>query len=83
MVEFRRRYHQPLRVNQPFVVASGLLDAQGKIQRFGHLLFNAETGMCCASAQAVAVRMDLQARKAIDLSPKDLAALLDKQVQPL
>ena len=39
--------------------------------------------MCCASAQAVAVRMDLQARKAIDLSPKDLAALLDKQVQPL
>ena len=83
VVEFRRRYHQPLRVNQPFVVASGLLDAQGKIQRFVHLLFNAETGMCCASAQAVAVRMDLQARKAIDLSPKDLAALLDKQVQPL
>ena len=83
VVEFRRRYHKPLRVNQPFVVASGLLDAQGKIQRFGHLLFNAETGMCCASAQAVAVRMDLQARKAIDLSPKDLAALLDKRVQPL
>ena len=39
-----------------------------QIQRFGHLLFNTETGPCCASAQVVAVRMDLQARKAVDLS---------------
>ena len=83
VVEFRRQYHQPLKANQPFVVASGLLDAKGKIQRFGHLLFNAETGVCCASAQAVAVRMDLQARKAVDLSAVDLAALLKKQVQPI
>ena len=83
VVEFRRQYHQPLKANQPFVVASGLLDAKGKIQRFGHLLFNAETGVCCASAQAVAVRMDLQARKAVDLSAADLAALLKKQVQPI
>ena len=82
VVEFRRQYHQPLKVNQPFVVASGLLDAKGKIQRFGHLLFNAETGVCCASAQAVAVRMDLQARKAVDLSPADLAALLKNRSNP-
>ena len=83
VVEFRRHYHQPLREHQALVVVSGLLDAQGKIQRFGHLLFDARTQQCYASAQAVAVRMDLQARKAIALSEEDLASLLHKQVQPL
>ena len=83
VVEFRRHYHQPLREHQTLVVVSGLLDAQGKIQRFGHLLFDARTQQCYASAQAVAVRMDLQARKAIALSEEDLASLLHKQVQPL
>ena len=83
VVEFRRHYHQPLREHQTLVVVSGLLDAQGKIQRFGHLPFDARTQQCYASAQAVAVRMDLQARKAIALSEEDLASLLHKQVQPL
>jgi len=83
VVEFRRHYHQPLREHQALVVVSGLLGAQGKIQRFGHLLFDARTQQCYASAQAVAVRMDLQARKAIALSEEDLASLLHKQVQPL
>ena len=83
VVEFRRHYHQPLREHQTLVVVSGLLDAQGKIQRFGHLLFDARTQQCYASAQAVAVRMDLQARKAIALSEEDLASLLHKQVQPM
>ena len=83
VVEFRRHYHQPLREHQTLVVVSGLLDAQGKIQRFGHLLFDARTQQCYASAQAVAVRMDLRARKAIALSEEDLASLLHKQVQPL
>ena len=83
VVEFRRHYHQPLHEHQALVVVSGLLDAQGKIQRFGHLLFDARTQQCYASAQAVAVRMDLQARKAIALSEEDLASLLHKQVQPL
>ena len=83
VVEFRRRYHQPLREHQALVVVSGLLGAQGKIQRFGHLLFDARTQQCYASAQAVAVRMDLKARKAVALSDADLANFLHKQVQPL
>lgn len=83
VVEFRREYHRMLKRNEPFVVASGVVAAQGKIQRFGHLLFHALTGVCCASAQAVAVRMDLQARKAVDLAPEDLAALLAKQIKPI
>ncbi|HCY05283.1 MAG TPA: hypothetical protein DHU16_07490 [Gammaproteobacteria bacterium] len=83
VVEFRRQYHEPLRANQAFTVVSGLLSAQGKIQRFGHMLFNAGTRACCASAQVIAVRMDLNARKAIALSDEDLVTLLHKQVQPL
>ena len=83
VVEFRRQYHQPLCVNQAFIVTSGLLSAQGKIQQFGHLMFNAKTNQCCASAQAVAVRMDLNARRAIELSAQDLAVLLEKQVKPI
>ena len=83
VVEFRRHYHQPFRENHAFVVVSGLLGARGKVQRFGHLLFDARTQQCYASAQAVAVRMDLKARKAIALSDEELASLLHKQVQPL
>ena len=83
VVEFRRQYHESLRANQAFTVVSGLLSAQGKIQRFGHMLFNTGTQACCASAQVVAVRMDLNARKAIALSDEDLVTLLQKQVQPL
>ncbi len=83
VVEFRRQYHQPLRDKQAFIVVSGLLGARGKIQRFGHMMFNSGTQACCASAQAVSVRMDLNARKAIALADEDLAALLQKQVQPL
>ena len=59
----------------------GVVRRTSRDQRW-HLLFDACTQQCY-TAHAVAVRMDLQARKAIALSEEDLASELHKQVQPL
>ena len=75
VLEFRKRFYKPLAVSDRYVVVSGMIDVAPKVQQFGHLMFNVATQQCCLSAHAVAVRMDLVARKAKSLSAKDQARL--------
>jgi hypothetical protein len=56
-------------------VVSGMIDVAPKVQQFGHLMFNVATQQCCLSAHAVAVRMDLVARKAKSLSVEEQSRL--------
>jgi hypothetical protein len=44
-------------------------------------MFNLRTGHCCVNAQAVALRMDLRARKAITMSEAALALLDAQRIQ--
>jgi acyl-CoA thioester hydrolase len=46
-----------------------------------HWLFDAETGECFATAEAVAVAMDLTERKAIEIPP-DMRARLEALIVP-
>ena len=69
VLEFRKRFYSPLKLSDRYVVVSGMLDVAPKVQQFAHLMFNLETQQCSVSAHAVAVRMDLIARKAKSLSP--------------
>jgi acyl-CoA thioester hydrolase len=75
VLEFRKRFYNPLTVSDRYVVVSGMIDVAPKVQQFGHLMFNVETEQCCLSAHAVAVRMDLIARKAKTLSIEDQTRL--------
>jgi acyl-CoA thioester hydrolase len=75
VLEFRKRFYNPLAVSDRYVVVSGMIDVAPKVQQFGHLMFNVATQQCCLSAHAVAVRMDLVARKAKSLSPEDQTRL--------
>lgn len=68
VLEYRLRYHQPLRPGQRFLVTSGVNAVSAKVQRFAHLLFNIESGSICVSAEAAGVRMDLLERRAKVLS---------------
>ena len=70
VLEYRLRYHKPLRLDERFVVASGIGGVSEKVQRFAHLLFNADDGSICLSAEAAGVRMDLLQRRAKVLSPE-------------
>ncbi len=82
VLEYRMRYHAPLRLHDRFVVRSGISAVGAKVQRFTHLLFNSHTGRLYLSAEAAGVRMDLQARKATVLDEITQAALRKQMLVP-
>mgnify|MGYP001817740585 CR=1 FL=1 len=61
------------------MLRSGLKATRQKTFSWGHWLFDADTGHCVASAEAVAVLLDLIARKAIVL-PENVRSHLDSQI---
>ena len=81
VVEFRRTYDELLMAGDAFQVVSGIVEVGARVQSFAHLMFNLRTGHCCVNAQAVALRMDLRARKAITMSEAALALLDAQRIQ--
>ena len=78
-LEYRFIYREPAREGDVLVLKSGLKSVGAKTYVWCHWLFDAETGGCIATAEAVAVAMDLATRKAIDIPPdmrKGLEALV-------
>ena len=80
VVEFRRAYDGTLRSGDPFRVMSGIVEVGPRVQSFAHLIFNPQTQRCHVCAQAVALRMDLQARRAITMEEDALAKLRAQQI---
>ena len=80
VLEYRLAYHAPLRLGERFEVISGLAGVGPKVQRFVHVLLG-DGGRLCASAEAVGVRMDLEARKSKTLSDADQAAMFEHVVR--
>lgn len=83
VLEYRLRYHRPLRLGDRFVVNSGVCAVSDKIQQFAHLLFDAADGSICMSAEAVGVRMDLLARKAKTLSADRQTFMRGQLISPM
>ena len=83
VLEYRMHYHQPLRCGDTFEIVSGVRDVSAKVQQFAHLMYHAENGRIVVSAQAAAVRMDLQQRRAITLPEHRLAALRRQLISTL
>ena len=81
VVEFRRSYDEMLMAADAYRVVSGIVEVGARVQSFAHLMFNLRTGKCCVNAQAVALRMDLQARKAITMTGAALARLEAQRIQ--
>ena len=67
-LEYRFVYRKRPRAGDIVVVMSGLKAVGAKTYIWAHWLFDGETGEALASAEAVAVAMDLTTRKAIALS---------------
>jgi acyl-CoA thioester hydrolase len=67
LVELRIAWHVPLRAGSLFTIHSGIAEAGRKTQHFVHLFFDEATRACAATAHGIAVAMDLETRKAIEL----------------
>jgi acyl-CoA thioester hydrolase len=80
-LEYRFVYRTPAREGDLLVLKSGLKSVSSKTYVWCHWLFDAESGECLATAEAVAVAMDLAERKAIEIPP-DLRARLESLVIP-
>ncbi len=70
VLEYRMCHHQVLAVGGRYEIWSGVRNVSVKLQQFVHLLFDADDDTCVMSGEAVAVVLDLQARKAVEISPE-------------
>ena len=67
LVELHVDWHGTLRAGSLFSIHSGIAAAGRKTQHFVHLFFDEVTRACVATAQGIAVAIDLKTRKAIEL----------------
>ncbi len=74
-LEYRFVYREAPVAGDVLVLRSGLKDVNDKTYTWAHWLFNAETGACVATAEAVAIALDLVARKSIPIPPEMKAHL--------
>ena len=68
-LEYRFIYRKPAQEGDLMVVMSGLKSVGQKTYVWCHWLFDTDTGECIATAEAVAVSLDLVQRKAMDIPP--------------
>ena len=80
VVEMLQHYRAPLRAGDLAVVMSGLADFSDKILKFTHFLFEAETGMLAACAEAVGMKFDQKVRKIMTFSSEDRARLAARKI---
>ena len=83
VLEYRMRYHRPLKLGERFTLSSGLSAVSAKVQRFAHLLFNADDGGLCVSAEAAGIRMDLLERRAKVLSDDMQHHMRQRMIRPI
>jgi acyl-CoA thioester hydrolase len=81
VVEMLNHYRRPLHAGDLLVVMSGLAAFTDKVLTFTHFLFEAETGMLAASAEAVGMKFDQRSRKIMTFGPEDLARLAERQLR--
>jgi acyl-CoA thioester hydrolase len=81
VVEMLNHYRRPLAAGDLLVVMSGLADFSDKVLTFTHFLFEAETGMLAACAEAVGMKFDQKVRKIMTFSTEDQARLSQRRLR--
>jgi acyl-CoA thioester hydrolase len=81
VVEMLQSYRRPLSPGDAAVLMSGLADHSDKIVKLAHFLFDAETGMLAACAEAVGVKFDQKVRKVMTFSEEERARLVARKLR--
>jgi len=74
-LEYRFVYRNPIAAGDFLSVRSGYAEVSEKTMRIAHQLFDAVSGRCVATSEAVVVNFDLEARRAVALTPEQRAQL--------
>ncbi|GAB3686165.1 thioesterase family protein [Salinisphaera aquimarina] len=78
-LEYRFVYRETPRAGDVLTLRSGLKQVSAKTYIWCHWLFDLDSGACVATAEAVAITLDLEARKAIPI-PEELRSRLEALV---
>lgn len=74
-LEYRWIYYQRPRAGDLIAMRSAIVSIGNKAYRLGHWLFDGETGQAIATTEAVAVMLDLDARRALVIPDESRASL--------
>ncbi len=77
VLEYRMSFFDQLKVGDRFEIVSGVKSLQVKTQVFVHALFNASTGKMVTGSEALAISMDLVARRAIAIPEERRARMAE------
>jgi acyl-CoA thioester hydrolase len=83
-LDYYSEFHAPIRKSTAILLKSGLIDAEGKIFRFGHNLIDMDTGKLAVTTTVIGCYFDMTTRKSVPLPqeftdyPKD--KLLKQQI---
>ncbi|SDE55866.1 acyl-CoA thioester hydrolase [Belnapia rosea] len=80
-LEYRLVYHRPIRAGDLVTVRSGLKAVGSKTTTWAHWLFDGESGVTVAAAEAIGVSFDLTTRKAIGMD-EEVRRALEELVVP-
>lgn len=80
-LEYRFAYRRAVRAGDLITLRSGIKQVGSKTYVFVHWLFDLTTGEALATAEAVAVMLDLKARRAIEI-PAEFRELLERHMHP-
>ncbi len=83
VLEYRLVYQTWPRAGDRFEIRSGLADVDSRTQRMVHWMLDPESGKAWGTAEAVAIALDLDARKVIPISAEDRARLEGRVVAGL
>ena len=75
VVEYELVYPRPIAAGTTFLARSGIAAIEGRIQRFCHWLFDAESGELLCASNAIAVALDLETRRAAQFTDAQRAAI--------
>ncbi len=82
-LEYRLVYRSFPRLGDVLEIRSGLKAQKAKATHFCHFMFDAATGACVMSSEAVAVLFDMKQRKAIAPPPEQLERLQKSEIAGL
>jgi acyl-CoA thioester hydrolase len=81
VLEYRIAYLAWPKAGDRYVIRSGLAAVGDKTQHYIHWMLDPDTGRAWGSSEAVAINLDLAARKIVPISPAD-QALLRSRITP-
>lgn len=66
-LDYYTEFHAPIRKSMPVLLKSGLMQAEGKLFRFGHHLINLDNDEIVASTTVLGCYFDMTSRKSVPL----------------